>query len=244
MRTPQIILVLLFCFSCFADADRIYDPAEKVNRKVFAFNDTLDVYAFEPVAKGYDYVVPHFAQTGVRNFFRNLSYPKYLFSDLCQLKFADAGQHTLRFIINTTAGVVGLVDVAGYAGIEHHETDFGIALAGNGVGPGAYIVLPLLGPSNVRDGLASIVDILLNPLYWLATSKTERISNSTKTGLAYGLTALELINTRARLLDGIKYGKDSSLDFYLFMQGSYYQYREGLLKNGAAKEIETNWDED
>ncbi len=210
-------------------AEEISDPLEPLNRGIFWFNDTLDVYVFEPVAEGYDYVVPDPLQRGFSNFFSNLKYPAYLVSDLVQFKFEQAGNHTLRFLINSTAGVVGFFDIAEEYGFEPHYEDFGTALGYHGVPSGPYIVLPFLGPSNLRDGTGRLVDAFLSPTVYLSSFG---VSDDAALFIPIGLYALDSINTRAELLEAIKSGKEASLDFYLFARSAYTQKRESLIHDG------------
>jgi phospholipid-binding lipoprotein MlaA len=216
--------------SAFSEPEEPYDPLESVNRGIFDFNDTLDVYAIEPVSRTYRNNVPDFLQTGITNFFLNLRYPSYLVSDILQGKFEQALEHTGRFLINTTVGIVGLVDVAEDIGLPDHEEDFGTALAYHGVPAGPYLVLPLLGPSNVRDGVGRIVDGFLDPIGWIYYSSA---SSGVKLGVSATALGVKLINTRAGLLQAVETAKESSLDYYLFTQGAYYQYRNGVITDGA-----------
>jgi phospholipid-binding lipoprotein MlaA len=218
-----------------AHAQEISDPIEGVNRGIFWFNDKLDVNVLEPVARGYDDVMPDSAQTGVSNFFENLKYPKYLFSDILQFKFLQALKHTGRFVINTTVGIGGILDIAKDFGLEKHEEDFGITLAYYGVGPGPYLVLPILGPSNLRDGVGKIVDSFLDPISALGYTS---IDDNIKIPIMIGAKTLDLIDTRASLLEAVDTAKQSSLDYYLFVQGAYYQYRRGVLYDGNPPEEE------
>lgn len=214
----------------------IWDPLEGWNRGVFAVNDTLDVYLLEPIARGYDYVVPEVVQTGIGNFFENLGYPSYLVSDVVQLKFGQAAHHTGRFLVNTTAGLLGFIDVAKDLGLEAHKEDFGIALAYHGVPAGPYIVLPLFGPSNLRDGIGRLVDLFLDPVFYLAYTD---VDDTTVTAITFGLAGVRIVDQRAGLLEAVESGKESSLDYYTFVQSSYYQYRRGVLNDGkeaASKE--------
>ena len=220
----------------FAQSDsEVSDPLESVNRGIFWFNDEFDVNLLEPVAQGYHDVVPDTVETGVKNFFKNLRYPMYLVSDIVQLKFTQALEHTGRFVVNTTVGVAGLIDVGKHIGLPDHEEDFGIALAYHGVPAGPYIVLPFLGPSNMRDTVGLVVDTVLNPFYWLGHTN---LHSDAQLAIASGATVLKAIDTRVRLLDGVKTAKDSSVDYYLFVQGVYYQYRRGELYDGNPPEEE------
>ncbi len=222
LRFTFILWVILLPISANAE-EEIYDPLEPLNRKIFWLNDKLDIYLFEPVASGYDYIMPDVAQRSVGNFFDNIRYPIFLVSDLVQFKFKQAGVHSGRFVINTTLGVLGLFDVAKHFGLEPEEEDFGIALGYHGTPSGPYLVLPLLGPSNFRDTFGLIVDSFLNPVYYIDPAE-----------VTYGMRALEFVNIRADLLEAIKTGKDSSLDFYLFAQAVYYQRRSALIYDGEA----------
>ena len=201
----------------------IYDPIEPVNRGIFWFNDTFDVYLLEPVSRGYDFVVPNGVQHSVTNFFRNLKFPAFFVSDVVQFKFDQAAVHTGRFLINTTIGVAGLFDVAEEFGLEHHYEDFGTALGYRGVPSGPYIVIPFLGPSNARDACGRIVDAFLNPVFYL-DSFTD-LSSEEAFAISAGLYGLDAINTRADLLEAVETAKSASLDYYLFLQSAYYQLR-------------------
>lgn len=243
---PKFLLVCFLAGFLFSPKpvpaqEEICDPLEPMNRGISWFNDKADIYFVEPIAKGYDAVVPNLAQEGIRNFFSNLRYPIYLLSDVVQLKFGQASQHTGRFLINTTAGVAGIFDVAQYVGLKHQETDFGVALASQGVPAGPYLVLPFLGPSNVRDGIGRLVDSAIHPLAILEYSDVRAgISDP----IVYGSLALDMVQTRADLLEAIKAAKESSLDYYLFTQSAYYQYREGLVKGTRGGKNDNEFEEE
>ena len=221
------ITAIVICNS--AQAQEVYDPIEPVNRGIFWFNDKLDVYVLEPVARGYDDYVPESVQTGVGNFFENLRFPRYFVSDIVQLKFGQVWHHTSRFVINSTVGVLGILDVAKDFGFEKHEEDFGIALAYHDVPPGPYLVLPLLGPSNLRDGFGRLVDSFLDPISALTYTS---VDDDIAIPVIIGTKALDLIDTRADLLEAVETAKSSSLDYYLFVQGAYMQHRRGVLYDG------------
>jgi phospholipid-binding lipoprotein MlaA len=212
-----------------AEVEEPYDPIEGVNRAIFSFNDTLDVYVLEPVARRYREHTPDPVRKGIGNFFLNLRYPSYLVSDIVQGKFDQALEHTGRFLVNSTVGVVGLIDVAKDWGLPDHDEDFGIALAYHGVPSGPYLVLPLLGPSCVRDGVGRIVDAFLDPIGWVGYSN---ISSSAKIVIAATSLGVRTVHTRSGLLQAIESAKESSVDYYLFAQGAYYQYRHGVLTDG------------
>ena len=214
----------------FALPEDPYDPIEPVNRGIFWFNDQLDIHLLEPVAQGYHDYVPRPIRTGVNNFFLNLRYPSYLVSDIIQGKFEQVLDHTGRFLINSTVGIGGLIDFAKDWGLPDHEEDFGLALAYHNVPAGPYLVVPLIGPSNVRDGVGRIVDAFLDPIGWVAYSN---ISSSAKLAVAATALGMRTVNTRAGLLQAIEAAKEGSVDYYLFVQGAYYQNRYGLLTDGA-----------
>lgn len=239
IRSLTLFFFLVFPFITFAQD--IDDPIEPVNRGIFWVNDQFDVYLFEPVARGYDTVVPNIAQTGVKNFFNNLRYPVNFVSDMVQFKFTQAAEHTGRFLINTTVGVGGIIDVAQYVGLEEHKEDFGIALAYHGVPPGPYLVLPLLGPSNLRDTVGKIVDTVVNPfdMIFYTIDVADAVQYTTT-----GLRVLDAIQTRTDLIPAIETAKETSVDYYSFAQSSYYQFRRGLLYDGNPPDEEDYWDEE
>ncbi len=212
------------------DEDEIYDPLETVNRGIFWFNEQVDYYAAEPVARGYDYITPAVVKTGVSNFFSNLRYPIYLISDLLQLKFGQAATHTGRFLINTTIGFGGFADVAQSLGLEHNKEDLGLTFGYWGIPHGPYFVIPFIGPSTTRDTFGLVFDTLLTP-----TTYPTYFSNATDAqtwGIGTGGTVFNFIQIRASLLDTIEDAKAASFDFYLFSQGAYYQRRRGELYDG------------
>lgn len=235
------VVINLSCVVGFAqaEAEEPYDPIESFNRGIFWFNDKVDVNILEPIARGYENTVPDFAQTGIGNFFANLRYPSYLVSDIVQGKFSQALDHTGRFLINSTIGIAGLIDFAKDWGLPDHREDFGVALAYHGVPAGPYLVLPILGPSNVRDGVGLIVDGFLDPIGWIGYSNA---SAAVKIGIPAGVLAVKLIHTRAGLIQAIETAKESSVDYYLFTQGAYYQYRHGLVTDGADEDSDVSSD--
>jgi phospholipid-binding lipoprotein MlaA len=187
------------------------DPWEGFNRRVFAFDMQLDRYLLKPVAKGYRKATPDWGQTMVNNFFGNLKDVKSSINALFQARFGQAGSDLSRVLINTSMGVGGLFDVATYAGIERYEQDFGLTLARWGVGAGPYLVLPLFGPSTVRDGIAMVPGTYTWPPHYLQDK-----------WIAYGLDTLYGISKRASLLD-----MENSIigDKYIFVRNYYLQSR-------------------
>jgi phospholipid-binding lipoprotein MlaA len=202
----------------------INDPIEPVNRAIFAFNNVFDRFLFEPVAKIYDAVFPGFVKDGVQNFMRNLRSPIIVANNLLQGDFGDAGVATARFVINSTVGVAGLVDVASTQGFNYEEEDFGQTLGVWGVGNGMYIVLPILGPSSLRDAGGKVADLAFDPLFiW---------SNNTHNDWVYYTRAgVEAIDNRARAIKAIDDLRKNSLDYYAAVRSAYGQRRAALVRD-------------
>ena len=201
---------------CRADAD--VDPWESFNRPVFAFNDRLDTYALKPLARGYQFVTPRIAQDGVHDFFNNLEEVKNLANNLLQAKFHSAGVDTSRFLLNSTIGLVGLVDVATPMGLQRSDEDFGQTLGHWGVRSGPYLVLPFLGPSTLRDAPAMLPDAYANPVRYIADVPTRN-----------SLYGVSIIDGRAQYL---KAEKLNTGDKYNFIRSVYLQNREFRIQGG------------
>jgi phospholipid-binding lipoprotein MlaA len=197
------------------------DPFERVNRATYKFNDTLDRAVLKPVAKGYKKVTPGFVQTGVSNFFSNLEQPTVIVSDLLQAKFKGAASDTGRFLMNTTIGLGGLLDPATAAGLDKNDEDLGQAFGKWGIGPGPYLMIPLFGPSDLRDGIGSVGQIYTDPLHYVE-----------RDAWRYGLNGVSVINTRAGLLETEK-ALENTYDKYAFLRNAYLQRREYLVTDGA-----------
>ena len=197
------------------------DPWENLNRKTFAFNDSLDRHVLKPVATGYEKVVPGFAREGVNNFFDNLDDIGTSLNNFLQGKpgqgLSDAG----RFVVNTTLGVFGLWDVATPMGLDKHYEDFGQTLGVWGVSSGPYLVLPLLGPSSARDAPARIVDPS-----WYYSNYVDPES------LYWGLWGLDKVRTRANLLKAETLVNDAALDKYSFIRDAWLQRRRSQVYDG------------
>ena len=199
------------------------DPWEGFNRKMFAFNDTVDTYTLKPIAKGYRAVTPDPVERGVSRMFSNVGEVVNVFNDLLQGKFRQAGNDTGRFVINTTIGLVGFFDVADRFGLPKNDgEDFGQTLRGWGVDSGPYLVLPLIGPSTVRDGPARIVDRFINPI--------NEIDHVPTRNQIYGA---EVISTRADLLEAEKFVRGER---YSFIRDAYLQRRKFLLTDGGVED--------
>lgn len=200
------------------------DPYEGFNRKVYAFNETVDKAVLKPVAKGYAAVVPELARKGVTNFFNNLGMVVTTFNDALQLKGSKVPVDIARFTTNLVFGLGGVIDVASELQIERRNEDFGQTLGYWGVGSGPYLVLPLIGPSNVRDGSGLAVDFFVSPFYYVDKDGEE--------GVRWGLFALDVVNTRANLLQAEGFLDAAGLDRYAFLRDTYMQRREYLIHDG------------
>jgi phospholipid-binding lipoprotein MlaA len=205
-----------------AEQERI-DPWEGGNRKVFGFNEALDIHAIEPVAKGWDKVVPNQVQESLSNFYSNLRYPVVFFNDLFQAKPAAAALETGRFLVNTTLGFGGFFDPATTWGLTRREEDFGLTLGHWGVDTGRYLVLPLLGPSTVRDLSGEIVDIPLGVVSLVAGWY-----------ITLPARAVQVINTRAAYIDIVDENRRAAFDYYSFIRDAYLHHRESELTEGGA----------
>jgi phospholipid-binding lipoprotein MlaA len=204
----------------------VYDPFESYNRSVFAFNDALDDAVAKPVAKTYRAVLPEPARVGTQNVLRNLSTPVNAGNQLLQGDVGGMMTDIGRALINSTLGIAGLFDVAGKFGLEHELEDFGQTLAVWGVSEGPYVMIPLLGPSNLRDGTGRLVDAYADPLrhYWTNTEQEEWI---------YARMGVSVVSQRESLLDILDELEAGAIDYYAVMRSSYTQYRSGLVEDTA-----------
>jgi phospholipid-binding lipoprotein MlaA len=200
------------------------DPYESFNRQVFDLNEKLDRNVALPAAKVYVDVVPQPLRDGVHNGLTNLSTPVTLANDILQANGLHAVQTLGRFVVNSTVGLVGLVDVATPMGIPAHEEDFGETLAMYGVGEGPYLVLPLLGPSNPRDAVGHVVDIAFDPLTYIGMREK---------GLwTAGRNVLSLVDERAQNIDTLEEIQKSSVDLYATLRSLYRQHRSAEIRGG------------
>jgi len=201
------------------------DPWENWNRKVFNFNESLDKELLKPVATAYTEIVPEGARRGVTNFFNNFADAWSAINNMLQGKFTLGFEDVTRVSANTLFGLAGVFDVASEMGLDRHFEDFGQTLGRYGVGAGAYVVLPVLGPSTVRDAGALILDLRATPAI-LADS----------TGASWGFGLLQLVNTRASLLGATRVIDEISLDKYTFIRDAYLQRRRSLVFDGDVPE--------
>ena len=218
----RFLFVLLFSLPVFSE--EISDPFEDLNRDIFIFNEKLDEKLLKPAAIAYRKVVPQFARSGVTNFFNNLEEIDTTINQVLQgeIKYAfnDAG----RFVINTTIGLFGLIDVASKMGLERHEEDFGQTLGVWGFDSGPYIMIPFLGPSNPRDLLSRPISSFLSGTFAMEDDDVK-----------ITLVGIDALETRERLLDAetLIIG-----DKYIFVKDAYVQSREYEINNGSTKDDE------
>ena len=201
------------------------DPWQNWNRKVFAFNESLDEKILKPVATGYAKVVPQFVRRSVDNFFANAADAWSAVNNVLQGKGEPAFTDVVRFTTNTVFGFFGILDIASEFGLKHHYEDFGQTLGYWGFGAGAYIVWPLLGPSTVRETAALPLNRIVSPALY--------INNG---GYQFGIVGLQIINTRANLLGASQVIDDIALDKYTFVRDAYLQRRRSLIFDGDAPE--------
>jgi phospholipid-binding lipoprotein MlaA len=200
-----------------ADYQQTNDPLEPTNRFFYSVNDKLDRYALKPIAQGYVYITPTPVRTGVHNFLSNLSSPVLLANDVGQGKPRHAGDTFMRFVINSTAGVLGVFDVAKSLGYKSHDTDFGITLAVWGIPEGPYLYLPFLGPNSPRSVTGFAADQALDPFTYVPKGYGLRTFNWAR----FGMTA---IDTRANLLGDLDKIQSSALDPYASIRSLYRQH--------------------
>jgi phospholipid-binding lipoprotein MlaA len=189
-----------------------YDPWEPMNRRIYNFNAIFDEYVFLPVVRAYEFVLPSFAQTGVSNFFNNLTEVSNLMNSLLQFKIVKSLNTVARIAVNSTVGLGGLIDVAAIDGIKRENEDFGQTLGFYGIGPGPYLVLPLLGPSGLRDTAGLVTDSVVYSLMMSQLIAELGMDDTNETILNYSLTGLYVIDKR------------HSQSFRYFMTGSPFEY--------------------
>ena len=212
-------LLLVGCAS--APTANPKDPWESMNRSVASFNDKLDDNVLKPVATGYRNVVPDLIQTGVRNVFNNFADMWSTVNNLLQLKPLNTAESLGRVIVNTVFGIYGIFDVATYIKLERHPEDFGQTLGYWGVPNGPYLVLPLFGPSTLRDGASLPVDFAVSPTQYINDIPTRN-----------QVFALRLVSKRAEFLKSGNMLEEASIDKYSFTRDAYLQYRRSQIYDG------------
>jgi len=215
-----LLLVSLVLGGC-ATGHNPKDPFESFNRTMYQFNDTVDKAVAKPVAQGYNAVVPPPARMMLSSFFSNLNDVVVTVNDLLQFKIVQAASDTGRVLVNSTFGLLGIADVATAVGLEKHNEDFGQTLGYWGLGSGPYLVLPLLGPSSVRDGLGLYAD-----------SRTNLLSRVKHVDTRNEAIVTNLVGRRAALLNDETVLDEASIDRYAFIRDAYLQHRQSLVYDG------------
>ena len=219
---------------CATSGGNPSDPLEPLNRAMFSFNDTLDDAVMKPVAKTYRAVLPGVVRTGVSNFFSNIEDVWISVNQVLQGKFQRGLEDFSRFLFNSTFGIGGLFDLASdLVGLPKNSEDFGQTLAWWGVGGGAYLVLPILGPSTVRDGLAFLVDTEVDPVW--------RINDVSVRNTA---VVIRFTGRRAELLDATSVLEQAALDKYGFVREAWLQRRRNLIYDGDPPREKEESDDD
>ncbi len=214
-------LTLLVTSGCATGPERKPgDPFEPANRAIFTFNDALDTHIAQPIAKGYQKVTPQPMRQAISNFFSNLGDISNFANDLLQLKITDATEDLMRLAMNTTFGLGGLIDFATAAGLPKHHQDFGLTLGHYGVPAGPYLVLPVFGPSSIRDGIGMGVDVKFNLLNYIEPA----VRNP--------MYIAQFVSTRADLLGATDLLQQAALDKYSFVRDAYRQQRQSRI-NGS-----------
>ena len=203
--------------------DEIYDPIEPFNRAIFSFNNVADKIILEPVSKGYK-KLPSPLQSGISNFLSNLRMPLVVVNQLLQGQGKNASESTGRFLVNSTIGVFGLLDVADKMGLEEKQEDFGQTLATWGVGDGFYVVLPLFGPSNLRDTAGMVLTYTTDPINAYAVSEGEAWAVPVR-------ASINAVDYRSKIIDEVNALRNNSLDYYAAVRSSYYQNRKAAINN-------------
>lgn len=226
MRTPLRALAtcasLILLTGCAStESTESGDPHENLNRKFYAFNDTLDKKILEPVAKTYVDITPDPLRNGITNFFDNVGSIDTITNDLLQGKIGQFFKDTGRFVVNSTVGIGGLFDAATKMGLAQHGEDLGQTFGVWGAGEGAYLTLPFLGPSSYRDLGAPVMGMLLNPFTYLAPV------------IAVPVGAVNAVNSRANLLDATRIRDQAALDSYTFVREAWRQQREFEIYDGS-----------
>lgn len=216
-QVARLAIALLLIGSPHASASD--DPWQSTNTRIYAFNTFLDGWLLRPVAVAYTNVIPDIVRQGIGNFFSNIDDVNVLANDILQLKLRDAATDSGRLVINSTIGLVGIIDVASSVGLSKNEEDFGQTFGRWGVGSGPYVVIPFFGPSSVRDSFGLVLDTMFNPIQY---HKDDSLRTT--------LLLVNQLDNRASVLsmEGLISG-----DEYLFVREAYLQQREYLVNDGA-----------
>jgi phospholipid-binding lipoprotein MlaA len=224
-RTASLLAITFAMTGCATTGAPRSDPWEGMNRAVFDFNEGLDRAVLKPVATGYQKVVPEFARNAIDNVFGNIGDAWSAINQLLQAKPQQAIEMGFRFTINTVFGFGGVLDIATEAGLERRSEDFGQTLGRWGLGPGPYVVLPVLGPSTLRDTTALTLDLQAQPSALLQERRDR-----------FGVAALQIISTRAKLLSTTRTLDDIALDKYSLVRDGFLARRRNQVYDGNPPE--------
>lgn len=219
--TASLVIFLLSGCATRYGEQRTLDPLQPINRPVSVFNTKFNQYLLGPTAHGYVAVTPQFARTGVTHFFSNLATPNTIVNDFLQAKLVQGVSDTGRLAVNTTLGLGGLFDVASSLGLDKHTEDFGQTLGVWGSGPGPYLVMPVKGPSDVRDAPGLAVAAATNPLFYVPYPY-----------VTIPLALLGAVNLRANMEDAFELREQAAVDRYTFTRESYLQHRRFVIYDG------------
>lgn len=227
-RCTAGLFVVTLLAGCATTSGDSRDPLEGLNRGVYQFNEAADKVVFDPIGRGYNTVTPEIVDEGVTNFFGNLGEISNFVNNVLQLKVDGAANTVVRFMINSTLGIGGFFDVVGDSGVPMESEDFGQTLAYWGIGSGPYLVLPILGPSTVRDTGGLVADTFMNPITYIESDTAQ-----------YGLIALGIVDTKADLLAAGGLVSEAALDEYDFVKNAYFERRRNQISNDTAPDYES-----
>lgn len=209
------------------------DPFEGANRGLLHFNDGVDRFLLDPAAKAYQFVTPDIIERALLRAFHNFNSPAIFVNDVFQLEFKRAGVTLSRLVVNSTVGLAGFIDVAERMGLERHESDFGMTLAKAGLGSGPYVIIPILGPSTVRDALGFGVDLFFRPLFWLI-GPIDFLVVGTGNGFL----------VRASYMEEMEALREGSVDYYATLRNAYFQRRAEQLREIGVDVVARSQDSD
>jgi len=235
----HIIILVLSSFllsSCATTPDN-QDPFMKFNRKIHAFNHDVDRMFLKPIAETYKAITPQPIDKGISNFFNNLDEVSVVVNDVLQMKLEQAASDTGRFVVNSTVGLLGFVDVATGWGLPKHNEDFGQTLGYWGVSSGPYLVLPFLGPATIRDAGGRVVDSFTDPRTYASYARDDEIKRA-----ILKANIIDIVDTRADLMELEKVVDAAAIDNYTFMRDAYLQRREYLVYDGNPPREELDGD--
>ncbi|MDM8568972.1 VacJ family lipoprotein [Thiotrichales bacterium HSG1] len=241
---PFLVLLILtwFMSGCSTVPLENPDPFEKVNRNIFAFNKTVDKIVLKPISKGYKFVTPKQVNVNISNFFSNINDITVIANDLLQFKFKQAASDTGRFLLNSTFGLLGFIDLASKFDIPKHNEDFGQTLGYWGLGSGPYVVIPFLGPSSGRDAVGLGVDVFLDPRFYY----TGKPMGMTSTHASWTSELVNKVDARADLFGAEKALQKASMDEYAYWRDAYLSRRNYLVYDGSppSEELDEDFFED